>query len=153
YGVSVRSPAEGLVAAALPGVASIQVNLNMIDQRAVENGLLEACRARGVAVIARTPLCFGFLTGKYAGAQAFAASDHRSRWSPRQIERWAGAHRLFAAATRGGEAPNAVHFALRWCLSHAAVTTVIPGMLTGAQVEENVAASDLGPLAPAAMAE
>ena len=151
YGMSARSPAEGLVMAALPGVASIQVNLNMIDQRAVENGLLAACRERGVGVITRTPLCFGFLTGKYSSGQAFGDSDHRSRWSARQIERWAGAYRLFTSATRGGGSPGAVHVALRYCLSHEAVSSVIPGMLTAAQVEENVVASDMGPLAPAEM--
>ena len=37
-------------------------------------------------------------------------------------------------------------FALRYCLSQSGITTVIPGMLNSSHVEENVEASDLGPL-------
>jgi aryl-alcohol dehydrogenase-like predicted oxidoreductase len=36
--------------------------------------------------------------------------------------------------------------ALRFCLSHPAVTSVIPGMRTRRHVESNTALSDLGPL-------
>jgi aryl-alcohol dehydrogenase-like predicted oxidoreductase len=39
-----------------------------------------------------------------------------------------------------------VHMALRFCLSHPAVTTVIPGVRTAEQVMCNLAAGDQGPL-------
>ena len=39
-------------------------------------------------------------------------------------------------------------FALRFCLSHPAVSTVIPGMRMPVHVGSNVAASDKGPLPP-----
>jgi aryl-alcohol dehydrogenase-like predicted oxidoreductase len=42
--------------------------------------------------------------------------------------------------------------ALRYILSQPAISTVIPGMRTPHQVEENTAASDDGPL-PAAIVE
>jgi aryl-alcohol dehydrogenase-like predicted oxidoreductase len=38
--------------------------------------------------------------------------------------------------------------ALRYVLSHPAVSTVIPGMRTPHQVDENTGASDDGPLPP-----
>ena len=38
--------------------------------------------------------------------------------------------------------------ALRYCLSYPGISTVIPGMMTAAEVEENVKASELGPLPP-----
>ena len=151
YGISLRSPDDGLVAARLPGVTCIQTNLSMIDQRAAENGLLALCQQNNVGVIGRTPLCFGFLSGRYSGGEAFDASDHRSRWSAGQIQRWAGAHRLFAPAAGDNASQSPVQFALRYCLSHAAVSGVIPGMLTAAHVEENAAASELPPLAAADM--
>ena len=39
-----------------------------------------------------------------------------------------------------------VDFALRWVLSHEAVTTVIPGARRPEQATTNAAASDAGPL-------
>jgi len=44
-------------------------------------------------------------------------------------------------------------FALRFCLSQPAVSTVIPGMRTPAHVASNAAASDAGPLSPAVLAK
>jgi aryl-alcohol dehydrogenase-like predicted oxidoreductase len=143
-GVSVRSPEDGLAAVRRFGVKAIQVNLNMVDQRAREVGLLEICEREGAGVICRTPLCFGFLSGKYPAASRFQRDDHRAGWSPEQIAVWAEAHRVFAPGEGAAETP--AQRALRFCLSYPAVATAIPGMLTPSQVEENVAASDLGPL-------
>jgi aryl-alcohol dehydrogenase-like predicted oxidoreductase len=41
--------------------------------------------------------------------------------------------------------------ALRFCVSHPAVSTVIPGMRTVRHAESNVALSDRGPLEPETM--
>lgn len=143
-GVSVRSPDDGLIVARNFNVGCIQVNFNMIDQRARENGLLALCSDRGIGVIARTPLCFGFLSGKYSVKQDFGPFDHRSKWSSAQIECWADAYRLFVGAVKNGGDHTPAQLALRYCLSSPGVSTVIPGMLTNAHVEENAAASDLG---------
>ena len=59
--------------------------------------------------------------------------------------RWHEASAVFAGNGAAGSQTPA-QFALRFCLSQPDVWTVIPGMLTAAQVEENVCASDLGPL-------
>lgn len=145
-GVSVRSPDDGLVAVREFGVVEVvQVNFSMVDQRARENGLLALCERRSVGVICRTPLCFGFLTGKYGDGWRFDPSDHRSAWSAEQIGRWAEAHELFAAELDGTRQTHA-QLALRFCLSYAAVSSVIPGMLTVEQVEENTATSEYGRL-------
>jgi aryl-alcohol dehydrogenase-like predicted oxidoreductase len=45
-------------------------------------------------------------------------------------------------------AMSLAEYALRFCLSHAAVGTVIPGMRTAAQTDVNAAASDGHLLAP-----
>lgn len=58
-----------------------------------------------------------------------------------------------AAHTPQGQAPQGQspsQVALRFCLSFAAVTTVIPGILSSDEAAENAAASDFGPLADAA---
>jgi aryl-alcohol dehydrogenase-like predicted oxidoreductase len=123
----------------------------MMDVRAVESGLLQVAHDRGVGIIARTPLCFGFLSGTLRPDTAFAPGDHRLRWAPAQIKTWcAGAERVLAAVPRPAGS-TATQAALRFCLSFPAVSTVIPGMLTPAEVDENAEASRHGPLPAAAI--
>lgn len=145
FGISVRSPEDGLKAAQL-GFQCLQVNFNLLDQRAAENGLFEMCLRNNIGVIGRTPLCFGFLTGHYSARDNFAASDHRSRWKPEQRDKWAGAYPMFLSALRNPTAQTPAQFALRFCLSFKAVSSVIPGMLTAAHVDDNVGASGIGAL-------
>jgi|SRR3990172_3582586 len=147
FGISVRSPDDGLVAVTKWGFRCIQVNFNLVDQRAAETGLLALCAKQDVGVIVRTPLCFGFLTGQYSADDGFDAFDHRRTWSPEQIRRWAEGYGLFSAALVDRERQTPAQFALRFCLSYPSVSTTIPGMLSRKQVEENVAASQLDMLA------
>jgi aryl-alcohol dehydrogenase-like predicted oxidoreductase len=147
FGVSVRSPHDGVVALEQLGFRCIQANFSLVDQRALESGLLERCARAEAALIGRTPLCFGFLTGQYSAATKFDPYDHRNRWSVEQRERWADALGKFIAALHTGSTHTPAQFALRFCLSFPGVSTVIPGMLTEVHVAENAAASDLGALA------
>lgn len=140
-GISLRSPDDGLLAIEEFDFDVIQVNLNLIDQRALDNGLLSACAKRDIGTIIRTPLCFGFLTGEYSGEQAFDQFDHRSLWSKDQIELWATAYRKFVSVLSEEYDLTAAQLALRFCLSVSGVSTVIPGMLTNNQVKENIGAS------------
>lgn len=149
FGVSVSSPDAGLIAVTKYGFGCIQVNFNLVDQRALQNGLFDLCREKGVGVIVRTPLCFGFLTGAYPPDSEFDASDHRSSWPPEQIKRWASAGRLFSSAVAGTQGQTEAQMALRYCLSYESVSTVIPGMLTEGQVDENLPASQMGPFSEA----
>ena len=55
---------------------------------------------------------------------------------------------MFGAAVDGSNQTPA-QIALRFCLSYPSVSTTIPGMLTRGQVEEDVRASELGPLTEA----
>ncbi len=146
FGISVRSPEDGLAAVTRFGIKCLQVNFNLLDQRAIENGLFDLCLEHGVGVIVRTPLCFGFLTGQYSASEQFDPIDHRSRRSPAQREKWAGAYQLFTSALRNPGAQTPAQLALRFCLSFPAVSTAIPGMLTTAHVDENIRASELGGL-------
>src|SRR5262249_29784606 len=120
-GISTRSPEEGLIAVAEFGVRALQVNFNLVDQRALASGLFELCERQGAGVICRTPLCFGFLTGKYAGDSRFDTSDHRSAWSADQIKRWAEASDIFAAAAVDQVCQTHAQVALRFCLSYETV--------------------------------
>lgn len=146
WGFSARSPDEARQAIEEFQVSCVQVNFNLTDQRAVTNGLLDLCAHRQVGVIVRTPLCFGFLTGKYDSQTTFAASDHRRRWSKEQLQRWSDAKELFEFLFEANPSDTPAQLALRFCLSFPAVSTTIPGMLTGAHVLENARASSLGHL-------
>ena len=142
FGISARSPDDGLAAARM-GFPSIQVNFNMTDQRAVENGLFDFALENNVGIIARSPLCYGFLTGQYSERDHFGADDYRSTWPKEQLRLWAQAGKLFFDSLHTQQTP--AQAAIRFCLSFPAVTTVIPGMLNAAHVQENTISSAPGP--------
>ena len=146
WGFSARSPEEARQAIEEFHAPCVQVNFNLTDQRAITNGLFDLCAQHQAGVIVRTPLCFGFLTGKYDSQTAFADSDHRRCWSEEQLQRWTEANEIFKFLFEANPSDTPAQLALRFCLSFPAVSTTIPGMLTGAHVHENSSASDRGPL-------
>jgi aryl-alcohol dehydrogenase-like predicted oxidoreductase len=143
-GISTTSPEESLIAIEQFNVKGIQVNFNLIDQRALDNGLFKKCEELGVGIIGRTPLCFGFLTGKYSADDNYDTSDHRSLWSREQVDRWANAYKLFSKEFTGLEEQTNTQIALRYCLSYPMLSTTIPGMLTEEHVDENTSSSNYG---------
>ncbi len=145
YGISVRSPDDGLVAIQEFGINVVQVNFNMIDQRAIDNGLFEIAKIFNTGIIVRTPLVFGYLSGSLTGNEQFQGVDHRANWPKEQLNRWANAPQLFTSLNEGKNRTYA-QLALRFCLSDAAASTVIPGMMNVKEVEENVKTVDLPPL-------
>jgi aryl-alcohol dehydrogenase-like predicted oxidoreductase len=145
-GVSVARPEDGLIAMERFDLDTIQINFNLIDQRVIDCGLMERAALRGVALIARTPLCFGLLSGVIARDARFDPTDHRSRWSQAQIAQWADAADRFASSMESAAVQTKAQVALRYCLSYTAVATTIPGMLTEDEVRENAAAGAFGPL-------
>jgi len=143
-GVSTKSPEESLIAIEEFNFKGIQVNFNLIDQRALDNGLFKKCEELGVGIIGRTPLCFGFLTGQYSANDNYDKSDHRSLWSREQVNLWANAYKLFSKEFTGMKKQSNSQIALRYCLSYPMLSTTIPGMLTEEHVYENTESSDLG---------
>jgi aryl-alcohol dehydrogenase-like predicted oxidoreductase len=152
WGASAKSPAEALEAISAVEAPVVQANLNMMDLRALSGGLLEAVRVSNTGLIARTPLCFGFLSGTIDRNTMFPPGDHRLGWSRAQLDNWIdGAKELLAAvATVPGPAP--VQNALRFCLAFDAVSSVIPGILTPQEAQDDALASEFGPLSEAAVA-
>ena len=146
WGLSAISPAEAQIGIREFGFRVVQVNFNMLDIRALDCGLFDAAREHGAAVMARTPLSFGFLSGSIAADTVFPAQDHRSRWNGPRVANWVkNARRAMDYA--GAETPAArIEAALRFCLSFPEVSVVIPGILTRREAEENAHASLMGPL-------
>ena len=144
YGISVRTPEDAYHVVDGYGFSAIQMNFNLVDQRALRGDLFDMCSKRGIGIVVRTPLCYGFLTGCYDAELVFDETDHRSRWSAEQLRVWADAYRLFIEGVYAQEDQTPAQFALRFCLSHPSVSTAIPGMLNRDHVEENAKAPALG---------
>lgn len=142
-GVSAKSPDDGLIAAKNIAMDFVQVNFNLVDQRAKENGLFQLAKEKELGMIVRTPLCFGFLTGRYSKSDQYDQYDHRSKWSGEQIDKWAAAITQFQNLLDLEQDDLGPQLALRYCLSFAEISTLIPGMLTPQHVEENVSSSEL----------
>ena len=120
----------------------IQVNYNLIDQRANEIGLFALANSKNTGVIVRTPLVFGYLTGKSNGNEEFGDQDHRANWPKDQLKHWASATDVFSFLYKK---KTPIQAALRFCLDFDAVSTIIPGMKNSVQVKENVLSSELSP--------
>jgi aryl-alcohol dehydrogenase-like predicted oxidoreductase len=153
FGISVKAPDDARIAIEELGFPVVQLNLNLVDQRAWDTGLLDLAAARGVGIITRTPLCFGLLAGKVAPDTVFDPADHRSAWPKAQIARWIDGSRLFVSAVADRARQTPAQVALRFCLSHPAVSSTIPGILAPAEAEENAGVSALGPLSSDEIAE
>lgn len=153
WGLSTKTPAEAAAAIREFDPTCVQANFNLADQRALEEGLLDLAIATQTGLIARTPLAFGFLSGKLGADAEFPEGDHRRNWSKERIAQWARASRTLAGDIAARDGQSLAQVALRFCLSHPGVSTTIPGMLTPAEVDENAAASDFGPLGDADVAK
>lgn len=161
FGASVESVAEAEECLKQPDCASLQIIFNIFRQTPETCGLLDRCRQRGVAIIVRLPLASGLLAGKYTPQTTFGPNDHRTINRNGEKfnvgETFAGlgfetglemVEKLKPLVPTGYTLPQ---LALRWCLDHPAVTTIIPGARNRAQANANAAASDLPPLAPEAL--
>ncbi len=160
YGVSVKSPEEGLKAINYPNLQSVQIIFNMFRHRPAELFFGEAKRRR-VGLLARVPLASGLLTGKLRPDSTFESTDHRNFNRHGEAfdvgETFSGVE--YETGVKAIEELRAVcppdwtmtQFALRWILMHDAVTCAIPGAKRPKQAEENCAAADLPPLSSNAM--
>jgi aryl-alcohol dehydrogenase-like predicted oxidoreductase len=110
-----------------------QLVLNVINQRAVP--LLEKATAHGYGIIARMPLQFGLLTGKFSRETRFPADDHRSlRLKPEVLSRALdGFEELWPLADRYRVSRTSL--SLSFAASFREVSTVIPGIRTPEQAE------------------
>jgi aryl-alcohol dehydrogenase-like predicted oxidoreductase len=152
WGVSAKSPAEAIEALVEFAAPVVQANFNMMDVRAIDSGLLDEAARRGAGFIARTPLCFGFLSGTIGRDAAFPPGDHRLGWPRAQLDNWIDGAADLLAAVKAEPGRQGTEAALRFCLSFAPVSAVIPGILTSAEAEANARASLAGPLPDEALA-
>ena len=125
---------------------SIQVRYNLLEREA-EKALFPKALDHGIGVIVRIPLLFGLLTGKFDEHSTFSEDDHRRmNLSPKKLTDYL--QKLKALQPLFDRYPDQTmtQISLRFCISHPACQTAIPGAKTPGQVAENCSASDLGPI-------
>jgi aryl-alcohol dehydrogenase-like predicted oxidoreductase len=138
-GISVHTEEEASAALEDPRVQTIQIIFNLLDQRMAKRILPEA-EKKDVGVIVREALASGLLSGKYAPSHEFPKDDHRRRWVPEKREAdWQKIQLI--QKTLGSRTLPLLKAALEFTLAFGAVSTVIAGAKTRAQVLENSAAS------------
>ncbi len=147
FGVSVdhHQPDSCLQALRTGELDSVQVIYNIFDQ-SPEERLFPLAQELNVAIIVRVPLDEGGLTGAITPDTEFEPGDWRKGYfrGERKGEVYERVKKLeFLIHGDVADLPEA---ALRFTLSHPAVTAVIPGMRKVRHVEANCAASDKGPL-------
>ena len=150
-GVSVDTVEQARLCIDSGCVDVVQVYYNILDQRP-DPGLFEAARAAGVGTVIKAPMARGLLSGKYREDSRFPGADFRSAWRRDGRLQRALAQVARVEAQVGGLSPTLAQTALRFVLSHPAVSSVIPGAKTPEQAEANAAASELGSLGAADVA-
>jgi len=149
-GISVNDhdPASALRAVASGLFDTAQIIYNIFDQ-SPEAEFFPACIARGVGVLARVPFDEGGLTGAITPESRFPKGDFRNHYFAGDRKRQVFERATALKGELDGEARTLPELALRFCLSHDAVSTVIPGMRRVSSVEANVGVSDGRRLSPA----
>jgi aryl-alcohol dehydrogenase-like predicted oxidoreductase len=129
----------------------VQYGWNMFDRR-MDREILPYCQEHGIGFMAYGSLCFGLLSGTFTEDMDFGGADWRSRkgnmGSIKMFENIFG-EEAFPRNVRAVEELKGVaarydkslpQFALRWAISHPAVSTALVGCRNIAEVEDNVGA-------------
>lgn len=154
FGISINDyqPDSALEALRTGLIDCVQVIYNIYDPTAAQN-LFPLCQQLNIGVIARVPLDEGGLTGNIMPETRFPEGDWRNRYfgGDRKRQVWERAGKVKAAVA--DQHGTLAQVALRFCLSHPAVATVIPGMRSIKNVESSCATSEMGPLPEPVLAE
>lgn len=162
FGTSVETMEEALFSLTHPKLTSIQTIFNIFRQGQITE-LFPAASDAGVGIIVRLPLASGVLSGKMTAETNFAETDHRNFNANGEAfsvgETFSGVPLekavQFAETVRSyvPDGATMAQMAIRWCLDHDAVSTVIAGVSRPEQAVDNAAASDMDRLPETTHAE
>jgi len=112
-----------------------QLVLNILNQRALP--VIREANKNGYGVIARMPLQFGLLTGKFDVQTAFPVNDHRRNRLTKEVI--SNSNEALKPVWELCEKYNLTktQLALSYVLSHPGVSTIIPGIRTPEHVIQN----------------
>ena len=134
-------PSNSLAALRLGVIDAVQVIYNIFEQ-APEDALYPLCEELNIGVLARVPFDEGGLTGAIRPETDFPESDFRAFFfrGDRKQKVFDRVERLKLLLNH--EAMSLPELALRYVLSHDAVSTVIPGMRSTRHVTSNLSWAD-----------
>lgn len=123
-------------------IDAVQVIYNIFEQEPAAQ-LLPVAQETGTGIIVRVPFDESGLTGKLTNDTRFGDDDFRHNYfaGDRIARTVARVDKI--KADIADTSYNLPQIALKFCLAHSAVSTVIPGMRNVAQARANCAASDL----------
>lgn len=122
--------------------ATLQIDYSILN-RTPELEILDYCKAQNIGVIVRGALAMGLLTGKFSEDTSFPDDDFRQNWLTDPEQNAAFKNDLAKVEVLQPlvrPERTLAQAALQFVLKHDAVTTVIPGARTAAQVQANLAA-------------
>lgn len=145
WGISMNDhePNNGIEAGKTGFIDSFQVIFNIFEQRPVDR-LFPFCKENEISIIARVPFDEGALTGNIEQSTQFPIGDFRNEYfrDRRKSEVKVRVDKIWSdvkpAAASMSEA------ALRFIISHDAVTSVIPGMRKEKNLMANIASINKG---------
>lgn len=149
YGLCLGSEADALKAIAETSISSLMLTYNILTQ-GMADPVMKTAHENGIAVVVRQPLSSGLLSGNLTPDTVFAENDYRKTW-PREkfLADLAKVEEIKAIVS--DEARTLPQAALQFILSHPAVCSVVPGMMTRTQVDDGVAASGATSLSAAVL--
>jgi aryl-alcohol dehydrogenase-like predicted oxidoreductase len=158
YGWSTDFPERLEVFAKGPRCASVQLQLNVLDDNPA---ILALCEKYDLAALNRGPLAMGLLTDKYSANTSPSADDVRGVKSPEWMKYFKDGkpnaewltRRDAVRAILSSNGRSVAQGALAWLWARSPHTLPIPGFRTVAQVKENAAAMQFGPLTADQMQE
>lgn len=130
------------------GCDVLQIDYSILN-RTPEEEILPYCKEHGIGVIVRGPIAMGLLAGKFNASTTFPEGDFRQNWiadkeqNAQYVKDLSTVESLRAVVPEG---QTMAQFALRFAISHPAITTVIPGARNADQAKSNTAAGQLGVL-------
>ena len=116
-----------------------QGRLNLLDRAPIEEGIIDECEREGVGFISFSPLAQGLLTDRYLHGIPADSRMQRGKFLRQEMltdELLAHLHELNAKAAARGE--TLAEMALAWILQYRAVTSVLIGASSTAQLEKNL---------------
>ncbi len=121
------------------GLDVVQLEYSILNRKA-ERQILPYLEEHGIGAVIRGPLQKGLLTGKFTPESTFPEGDVRHNW-PNESWFQESLEKVERLRVLQREGQTLGQLALRFVLSHPAVSTAIPGGKTPEQVEANAAAS------------
>jgi len=139
-GVSNFSAKQIRNANAIHRICAVQIHYNLLN-RAAEIEVLPCCKELGIGTVVYGPLAQGLLTGKYGKGDRFDSNDRRSRLAHFQdgaIEQHLKVIDRLQEVSRSQDGKSLAQIALRWLLDKEDVSSIITGVKTPGQIEDNV---------------